>query len=89
MEYSVKGNVRGRVQGVSFRAFVREKAEQRNLKGWAKNLEDGSVEVVLQGDRKAVNLVQHLVSEGPPRADVRSLHWSIDEYRDIDDFSIR
>ena len=50
----VRCKVEGRVQGVFFRASTREKAERLNLVGSARNLEDGSVEVVAQGDPDAV-----------------------------------
>jgi len=41
--------ISGRVQGVGFRAFIRREAAVLNIKGWAKNLVDGRVEVVIQG----------------------------------------
>ena len=42
--------VSGRVQGVGFRYFVREKALQYNLMGWVKNLSNGNVEIQVEGD---------------------------------------
>ena len=47
--------VSGRVQGVFFRPNVRNKAVELGLHGYAKNLPDGNVEVVAQGDEKKVN----------------------------------
>lgn len=88
MEYTVKGNVRGRVQGVGFRAYVKDRAQENGVLGWAKNLEDGSVEVVLKGERKDVNLVQHMVSSGPKASDVRSLNWSLIDGIEVEGFSI-
>jgi acylphosphatase len=44
--------VRGRVQGVGFRAFVEHHAIQRGLTGWVRNRRDGSVEAVLPARRK-------------------------------------
>ncbi|MBI3550414.1 MAG: acylphosphatase [Elusimicrobia bacterium] len=43
--------IRGRVQGVGFRWFVRETAESMSVAGWVRNREDGSVEAEVQGDR--------------------------------------
>jgi len=89
MEYAVKGNVRGRVQGVGFRAVVKQLAQENNVIGWAKNLDDGSVEVVLKGERNTVNLVQHMIASGPQAAEVRSLNWALlAEAADIEGFSI-
>lgn len=47
--------VRGRVQGVGFRAFVEHHAIQRGLTGWVRNRRDGSVEAVFAGPEKTVN----------------------------------
>jgi len=47
--------VKGRVQGVGFRWFVRERAEFLGLAGWVRNREDGAVEAEVAGDRRAVD----------------------------------
>lgn len=60
----------GRVQGVNFRAWVREHAVTRAVTGWAANQADGSVEVWLQGDADAVAAVEHAVGKGPPHGHV-------------------
>lgn len=44
----------GTVQGVGFRYSVQRLAAQANLKGWVKNLDDGRVEMVVQGDRSVI-----------------------------------
>lgn len=62
--------VSGRVQGVNFRAWVRDRATAREVAGWAANRDDGSVEVFLQGDAEAVAAVERAVGEGPPHARV-------------------
>jgi acylphosphatase len=62
--------VSGRVQGVNFRAWVAERAGARDVRGWAANLADGSVEVWLQGDADAVAAVERTVGEGPSHARV-------------------
>lgn len=66
----LRGFVSGRVQGVSYRAFVREQALSAGLTGWAKNLADGRVEVLLCGDDDAVERVAQALREGPPLARV-------------------
>ena len=57
MSTSVKGFVRGRVQGVGFRYFVRSCAQSRELTGYAINLADGRVEFLLQGEPSAIDEV--------------------------------
>ncbi|MHB8917449.1 MAG: acylphosphatase [Desulfocucumaceae bacterium] len=46
--------ISGRVQGVCFRAYTREVAESLGIRGWVRNLPDGRVEAVIQGDHSAV-----------------------------------
>lgn len=62
--------VEGRVQGVNFRAYTRDRARQVRVEGWVKNLSDGRVEAVFEGSRSAVqNLVSWCYS-GPTSARV-------------------
>ena len=62
--------VRGRVQGVFFRASTREQAQALGLRGYARNLPDGSVEVLVAGDDAAIDALAAWLRHGPPRARV-------------------
>lgn len=62
--------VEGRVQGVGFRAFVAAKAKALGLKGFVRNLPDGRVEVVAEGDRDRLDKLAAWVKRGPRRARV-------------------
>ena len=62
--------VSGRVQGVSFRASLQEKALESSVDGWVRNRNDGSVEALLQGDGESVRRVVEWSWAGPPRAEV-------------------
>jgi acylphosphatase len=57
--------VRGDVQGVGFRYFVREHARGLGIRGWVRNRSDGSVEVQAEGDRASLHQLRELLSEGP------------------------
>jgi acylphosphatase len=57
--------VRGHVQGVGFRWWTRSRALELGLRGWAKNLPDGRVEVLAQGDAAAVDRLLELLGEDP------------------------
>jgi acylphosphatase len=76
--------VRGRVQGVGFRAFVEDAAILRGVEGWARNRRDGSVEAVLAGPVEQVGAVIEACRQGPDSADVQA----VDEYpalqKDVD-----
>jgi acylphosphatase len=65
--------VEGRVQGVGFRWFVRERARRLGLAGWVRNLPDGSVEVAATGDTQEVQMLRDALAKGPPGANVRAL----------------
>ena len=65
--------VTGVVQGVGFRWFVREKARRLGLAGWVRNLSDGSVEVVAEGDQGQLDLLLGELKKGPPGAIVDSI----------------
>lgn len=62
--------VSGRVQGVCFRAGTREQAMRLRLGGYAKNLADGSVEVLAVGDAHAIEALAQWLEDGPPLARV-------------------
>lgn len=55
----------GRVQGVGFRFFVRERAALDGLAGWARNADDGSVEVEGEGERDAMERFERALRQGP------------------------
>ena len=65
--------VSGRVQGVAFRAFARARAEALGLRGYARNLPDGRVEVLACGHEQALQALLRWLEIGPPAARVYSL----------------
>ncbi|NID16802.1 acylphosphatase [Luteibacter yeojuensis] len=82
--------VRGRVQGVFFRASTREQALALKLTGHARNLEDGSVEVVVHGDTAAIDRMETWLHDGPREAEVNELYREDIGTHDIPaDFAIR
>ena len=62
--------VRGRVQGVGYRAFVDHEARANNLEGWVRNLRDGSVEAVFAGPEDVVAAMVTACRHGPSLARV-------------------
>jgi acylphosphatase len=63
--HTVRGYVSGQVQGVGFRYFVKRHADEMALNGYAKNLPDGRVEFLLQGEKLAVLSVVDTIRSGP------------------------
>ena len=70
---SVKVLVYGIVQGVGFRYFTQQEAHRLGLSGHATNLADGTVEVVAQGESKAVDKLIEWLKSGPRTASVDSI----------------
>jgi acylphosphatase len=69
----VKVLVRGRVQGVGFRASTIERARSLGLRGWVRNRADGSVEAVFEGPAERVESMVEWSRRGPPGAFVESV----------------
>lgn len=62
--------VSGRVQGVFFRSETRHEARLRGVKGWVRNLPDGRLEAVFEGEEEAVKELIEFCRHGPPGARV-------------------
>ena len=77
-EYArAKALISGRVQGVGFRSFAYRYANAFELTGWVKNLHDGRVEVVVEGDKNKVSQYVRLLETGSPwsRVDNICIQW--------------
>ena len=69
----IHGIVRGRVQGVGFRASAAHEARRLGLAGWVRNRPDGTVEVLASGDDAAVDQLAEWLKRGPRGAHVTGL----------------
>jgi acylphosphatase len=65
--------IRGRVQGVGYRAWVEYQATAAHLEGWVRNRRDGSVEAVFAGSPKIAAEMVALCRHGPPSAKVEAV----------------
>ncbi len=81
--------VSGRVQGVWFRQTMADTARRAGVTGWVRNLTDGRVEAVLEGDPAAVAAVIAWCHQGPPAARVDNVAVSPVEAAAASDFAIR
>jgi len=81
--------VSGRVQGVFFRDHTRRWASALNLTGWVRNLRDGRVEAMVEGDKKKIEELISKMEIGPPLSRVEEIKVSWEEYRgEFEDFRI-
>ena len=71
--------VTGDVQGVFFRAGTLIRAQELGISGWVKNLDDGTLEVVAQGDEDKIRTFIEFLKVGPPKAKVEQIQ--VEEYK--------
>jgi acylphosphatase len=74
---------------VFFRDSIRQRARREGVAGWARNREDAVVEVVLEGERAAVDRVAAFCEIGPPQALVRGVEAHSEEPEGLNGFEIR
>ena len=72
---AVKGYASGKVQGVWYRKSVQQGCEALGLCGYAKNLEDGRVEVLLMGNEAQLEMGRRVVQSGSPASEVEAIEW--------------
>jgi acylphosphatase len=70
---SIHLEIAGRVQGVGFRWFVKERARRLGITGWVRNRPDGTVEVAGSGDRESLDAFTSALRRGPDGARVEQL----------------
>jgi len=75
--------VSGKVQGVFFRATTREQAQRLGLRGHARNLGDGRVDVLAVGESDAIDVLEHWLHQGPPMARVERVESETASSRDV------
>jgi acylphosphatase len=74
--------VSGKVQGVYYRANTRETARDKGVEGWVRNLDDGRVEAVFEGEKGTVEAMVEWCHEGSPRAEVENVEVNWEDATD-------
>ncbi len=77
---AVRAKFRGHVQGVSFRFYAKRFADSNDVKGWVRNLSDGTVEALFEGERSAVRRVIEQCRTGNPYAGVTEVETLEEDY---------
>lgn len=81
--------ISGRVQGVSFRYYTKQEVEALGLNGWVRNLDDGRVEAIFEGEKEAVNEMIAWCWDGSPSAEVNDVQVSWEKAEGLKVFEIR
>lgn len=88
MKKAVRLYLNGIVQGIFFRAFVKENAEKYNVKGFVRNLEDGRIEVFLEGEFETVDKMIELCKKGPKFSQIRNVELKEEKLQDFKEFKV-
>jgi acylphosphatase len=82
--------ISGRVQGVFFRAYTQEAAQERLISGWVMNTRDGRVEAVLEGEKEKVENMVRWCHQGSPMSQVTGVNVDWQEYTgEFKDFFVK
>lgn len=88
MKKSIRLYIDGTVQGVFFRSFIKENAERYNVKGFTRNLEDGRIEVFLEGDIDSVEKMIELCKKGPKHSQIRNIQIKPERFQGFKGFKV-
>jgi acylphosphatase len=88
MKKSVRLYITGTVQGVFFRSFIKENAERYNVKGFTRNLEDGRIEIFLEGDSNDVNKMIELCKKGPKHSQIKNVEIKPETFQSFKSFKV-
>lgn len=88
MKSSVRLFLTGNMQSLFFRQFIKENADKNNIKGFLRYLQDGRVEVFLEGDKDDVENMVSICSRGPKHSFIRSVERKDERLQDFKDFKI-
>lgn len=83
MKKAARFLVQGTVQGIFFRQFVKEHADNLGLTGFVRNLQNGDVEIIVEGEADAIKRIEGFVRKGPEHSYIKAVNskerkWSGD-----------
>ena len=88
MKKSMRLTIQGSIQPVIFNQFIRENAEKFNIKGFVRRLDDGRVEVFIEGDTDSVVQMAAICKRGPQHSMIRSVDEREEHFQDFKDFKV-
>ena len=88
MKKAVRLFITGTVQGIFFRKFVKENADSNGVRGFVRNLEDGRIEIFLEGDKEKVDNMVQISKRGPAHSVIRKVEEKEEKFQDFKEFKI-
>ena len=89
MKVAIHVFVSGMVQGVFYRSWTEDTAKELGLKGWVRNLPDGRVEALFEGEKSKVEKMVELCRRGPPHAKVEDVEVKKEPCSGFERFEVR
>ena len=80
--------INGAVHGIFFRNFIKENADKNEVSGFTRNLEDGRVEVCLEGDNVNVDKMIEICKTGPKHAQIRNVEIKEEKFQGLKNFKV-
>ena len=88
MKKAIRLFLTGTVQGIFFKQFIKEHAEKNKVSGFLRNLEDGRVEIFIEGNKDNVDQMLNLCKQGPQHAQIRNIEEKPESFQDFKEFKI-
>ena len=88
MKKAIRMYITGTVQGVFFRDFIKKNAEKLNVRGFTRNLDDGRVEVFVEGVVDDVKKMIEVCNQGPRHAQIRNVEVKDEKFQGFKEFKI-
>ena len=85
---TLKINITGTVQGVFFRKFVKDNADELDVRGYIRNMDDGSLEIVLEGRDEVVNDMLERCKKGPNHSEVKEVEVEEIKHQGLEGFKV-
>ncbi|HLF53687.1 MAG TPA: acylphosphatase [Candidatus Nanoarchaeia archaeon] len=88
MKKAIRLFISGTVQGIFFRKFVKDNADKNDVRGFVRNLEDGRIEIFLEGDHEKVENMVAVCKRGPAHSNLRKIEEKEEKFQDFKEFRI-
>ncbi len=88
MRKSIRLFITGSIQGIFFRQYIKDQADKNKINGYVRSLEDGRVEIFIEGIVDNVNSMVQICKTGPPHAKVRSVEEKPVTFQGFKEFKI-
>ncbi len=88
MKKAVRLHISGTVQGVFFRRFIKDNADKLGVFGYVRNLDDGRIEIFIEGNQENVDNMIAICKRGPAHSNLRKVEEKEEKFQDFKDFKI-